>query len=59
VCPLTISLIVCRLILIAEQTTILFIVRFILVVLAFVWSTFGKHLSHMYIVYLLLITFMI
>ena len=42
VCPLTVALIVCRIILIASQTTVLFIIRFVVVILAFGWSTFGK-----------------
>ncbi|CAC5399599.1 YIPF6 [Mytilus coruscus] len=42
VCPLTVSLIICRLILIAQQTTPLFVIRFIVVVVAFAWSTFAS-----------------
>ncbi|KAJ8298151.1 hypothetical protein KUTeg_024682 [Tegillarca granosa] len=42
VCPLAISLIICRIILIASQTTALFVVRFIIVVIAFGWSTFAS-----------------
>ncbi|KAK3100499.1 hypothetical protein FSP39_020990 [Pinctada imbricata] len=40
--PLTVSLIVCRIILIASQTTVLFIVRFLVVILGFAWSTFAS-----------------
>ena len=40
--PLDIALTVCRLILITKQTAALFAVRFILVILGFAWSTFGK-----------------
>ncbi|XP_022328167.1 protein YIPF6-like [Crassostrea virginica] len=42
VCPLTVALIVCRIILIASQTTVLFIIRFVVVILAFGWSTFAS-----------------
>ncbi|KAL3879306.1 hypothetical protein ACJMK2_031607 [Sinanodonta woodiana] len=43
VSPLAISLIVSRLILLApEQTTVLFVIRFLLVVIAFAWSTFAS-----------------
>ena len=40
--PLNVALTACRLILIAKQSTLLFAVRFILVILGFVWSTIGK-----------------
>ena len=40
--PLNIALIVCRLLLLAKHTTALFAVRFIMVILGFAWSTFGK-----------------
>lgn len=43
VCPLTIALIICRCILIVDQqTTLLFIIRFVVVVLGFGWSTFAS-----------------
>ncbi|XP_062599086.1 protein YIPF6-like [Saccostrea cucullata] len=42
VCPLTVALIVCRIILLASQSTVLFIVRFVVVVAAFAWSTFAS-----------------
>ncbi|XP_045204146.1 protein YIPF6-like [Mercenaria mercenaria] len=43
VCPLAIALIICRGILIAdEQTTMLFIIRFVTVVVGFGWSTFAS-----------------
>ncbi|WAQ99707.1 YIPF6-like protein, partial [Mya arenaria] len=43
VCPLAIALVVCRCILIIdEQTTPLFIVRFVAVVVGFAWSTFAS-----------------
>ncbi|KAL4229934.1 Yip1 member 6 [Mactra antiquata] len=43
VCPLAIALIICRCILIVdEQTTMLFIIRFVAVVLGFGWSTFAS-----------------
>ncbi|KAK2170584.1 hypothetical protein LSH36_2g18029 [Paralvinella palmiformis] len=43
VLPLTIVLIVCRLILIAQpQTTALFVIRCVIVLLAFGWSTFAS-----------------
>jgi len=41
VLPLTIALIVCQLILIAEQSTLFFIIRCVIVLVAFGWSTFG------------------
>ena len=41
--PLTVALIVCRIVLIADQTTVLFVIRFVIVVLGFAWSTFGKY----------------
>ena len=40
--PLNVALIVCRLILLAKHTTALFAVRFVVVILGFAWSTFGK-----------------
>lgn len=40
--PLTVALIICRIVLIAAQTTPLFIIRFITVVVAFAWSTFAS-----------------
>ncbi|CAH1776454.1 unnamed protein product, partial [Owenia fusiformis] len=40
--PLSVSLVICRIILIATQTTALFIVRFIVVMLGFGWSTFAS-----------------
>ena len=40
--PLDIALTACRLILITKQTLALFAVRFIVVILGFAWSTFGK-----------------
>ncbi|XP_015752960.1 PREDICTED: protein YIPF6-like [Acropora digitifera] len=40
--PLNVALIVCRLILLAKHTTALFIVRFIVVILGFAWSTFAS-----------------
>ena len=43
VLPLTISLILCRLILIVDvQTTALFVIRCVIVVVAFAWSTFAS-----------------
>ncbi|XP_077983773.1 protein YIPF6-like [Glandiceps talaboti] len=42
VLPLNIALIVCRLVLLAHQTTVLFVIRFVLVFVAFVWSTFAS-----------------
>ena len=43
VLPLTVALIICRLILIQQpQTTLLFAIRSILVLVAFAWSTFGQ-----------------
>ena len=43
--PLTVSLILCRLILMVdEQTTVLFAIRFVAVVLGFGWSTFGEYI---------------
>ena len=40
--PLNMALVACRLILLAKHTTALFIVRFVVVILGFAWSTFGK-----------------
>lgn len=40
--PLNVALTACRLILIAKQSTLLFAVRFILVILGFVWSTIAS-----------------
>ncbi|ESO99970.1 hypothetical protein LOTGIDRAFT_230890 [Lottia gigantea] len=42
VTPLAVALSVCRIILIANQTTALFIIRFVFVVLGFGWSTFAS-----------------
>ncbi|KAK7503906.1 hypothetical protein BaRGS_00005029 [Batillaria attramentaria] len=43
VCPLAIALIICRIILAAaSQNLVLFIVRFVFVTAAFVWSTFAS-----------------
>ena len=43
VLPLAVALILCRIILIIQpQTTLLFALRSVLVLLAFAWSTFGK-----------------
>ncbi|XP_074657865.1 protein YIPF6-like [Tubulanus polymorphus] len=42
VLPLTIALIFCRIILVAGHTTALFVVRLILVLIAFCWSTFAS-----------------
>ncbi|XP_064637461.1 protein YIPF6-like [Lineus longissimus] len=42
VLPLTIALIVCRIILLAPRTTALFVVRFITVIIAFAYSTFAS-----------------
>lgn len=42
VLPLAVAMVVCRVILLAEQTTLLFFVRLIIVVIGFGWATFGK-----------------
>ncbi|KAK6172567.1 hypothetical protein SNE40_016197 [Patella caerulea] len=42
VCPLAVALSVCRIILIANQTTALFVVRFLFVIAGFAWSTFAS-----------------
>jgi hypothetical protein len=42
VLPLTISLIICQLILLGQQTTLLFVLRCVTVLAAFVWSTFAS-----------------
>jgi len=42
VLPLTIALIICQLVLIAEQSTLFFTIRCAIVLVAFGWSTFGK-----------------
>lgn len=48
VLPLDVALLICRLILLANQTTILFVIRFGVVMLAFAWSTFGKCLINIF-----------
>jgi hypothetical protein len=40
--PTTIALIVCRIILLMEQSTLLFVIRFIVTMVGFGWATFGK-----------------
>ncbi|XP_022100358.1 protein YIPF6-like [Acanthaster planci] len=40
--PLVISLIICRLIMLSEDSTLLFIIRLVLVFCAFIWSTFAS-----------------
>ncbi|XP_022079656.1 protein YIPF6-like [Acanthaster planci] len=40
--PLVISLIICRLIMLSEDSTLLFIIRLVLVICAFIWSTFAS-----------------
>lgn len=42
VLPLAAALLVCQLILLAHQSTVLFIIRCIVVLFAFGWSTFGR-----------------
>lgn len=41
--PTTIALIVCKIILLFEQTTYLFIIRFIVVIIGFSWATYGNY----------------
>ena len=43
--PLDVALIICRIILTADNTVPLFIVRFLFVILGFVWATVGKFKS--------------
>nr|CAD7406788.1 unnamed protein product [Timema poppensis]CAD7425520.1 unnamed protein product [Timema monikensis] len=40
--PTTIALVVCRIILLVEQTTFLFIVRFVATMIGFGWATFAS-----------------
>uniref|UniRef100_A0A6V7KJP2 Protein YIPF n=1 Tax=Bracon brevicornis TaxID=1563983 RepID=A0A6V7KJP2_9HYME len=40
--PTTIALIICRIILLAEQTTLLFILRFIITIIGFLWATYAS-----------------
>jgi len=40
--PTTIALIVCRIILLMKQSTLLFVIRFIVTMVGFGWATFGK-----------------
>jgi len=40
--PTTIALIVCRIILMVEQTTFLFILRFIIAIIGFMWATYAS-----------------
>lgn len=40
--PTTIALILCRIILMAEQTTFLFILRFIITIIGFIWATYAS-----------------
>ncbi|CAB3997016.1 YIPF6 [Paramuricea clavata] len=42
VLPLDMALLICQLILLASQTTLLFAIRFAIVILAFAWSTFAS-----------------
>ena len=49
VLPLTVALMMCKIILLAQQTTALFAVRCIIVLAMFGWSTFGKCISHTFL----------
>lgn len=40
--PTTISLIVCRVILLAEHTNVLFFLRFTISMIGFIWATYGN-----------------
>lgn len=40
--PTTIALIVCRIILLMKQSTLLFVIRFVVTMVGFGWATFGK-----------------
>ena len=42
VLPLTLSLVICKLVLLAQQTTLLFFIRVVVVLVAFIWSTLGS-----------------
>jgi len=44
VLPLTIALIICQLVLLVQQSTLMFVIRCLIVLIAFGWSTFGKSL---------------
>lgn len=39
--PLDVALVACRIILLANQSLALFIVRFLVVIVGFAWATFG------------------
>jgi len=41
--PTAIALILCRIILIAQQSTLLFTLRCIISEIGFLWATYGKH----------------
>lgn len=43
--PTTIALIVCRIILLVEQSTLLFTTRFVITMVGFGWATFGKRVQ--------------
>ncbi|KAG2463967.1 YIPF6 protein, partial [Polypterus senegalus] len=42
--PLTVAMIICRLVLLGSEGIVSFIIRFIVVIVSFGWSTFGKDL---------------
>lgn len=42
--PTTIALIICRIILMVEQTLLWFIVRFIITIIGFLWATYGEYI---------------
>lgn len=44
--PIVIALIVCRIILMFEQTNFLFAIRFAISMSSFLWATYGKLYSH-------------
>ncbi len=55
VLPLALALIVCRLILLVQdQTVALFSIRFVIVLVAFAWSTFGEYLYRFVLISLLI-----
>lgn len=51
--PLTVAMLVCRLVLLAGTGTVSFIVRLIVVVAMFGWSTLGEYLPQCHTVYVL------
>ncbi|XP_011707170.1 PREDICTED: protein YIPF6-like, partial [Wasmannia auropunctata] len=43
--PTAIALILCRIILLMQQSNLLFTLRFVISMIGFLWATYGKHYS--------------